>query len=206
MVTCHLGGGCTVAAIKGGQAIDTTATFGTCGGIPMGTRAGDVDSGVLLHLLEQCGYSVADLRDLLYRQSGLLGVSGISADMRDIAKAAEANNPRAHLARNMFAYAIRKIIGAFAAALEGLDAIVFTAGIGENDSGLRALVCAPLAWMGVHLDEEGNESRGRETVISAENSPVKVLVIPTNEELMIAREAATLVGYSKPEGARGIEE
>ncbi len=193
-VTCHMGNGVSLTAVRGGRSVDTTLGFGTMCGVPMGTRAGDVDPAIILHLIDQLGMSSAEVHDLLYRRSGLKGLGGQTPDMRDVEAAAAAGDPRARLALDVFCHAARKYVAALATSLEGrLDAVVFTAGIGENSPATRAGVCRGLEFMGVHLDPSRNEVRGREAVVSAGSSPVAVLVVPTNEELMIALETQRVV-------------
>ena len=193
LVTCHLGGGSSITAVKGGIAWDTTATFGTCTGMPMGTRSGDIDLGVVLDLLTSKGKSAQEVSDLVYKESGLLALSGASADMAELERLEEQGHEGARLARDYYAYTLKRFIGSFAAAMDGLDGIVFTAGIGENDGALREKVCRDLAWLGVRFDAEKNKLRGAETLISGADSAVAVLVIPTNEELAIALEVAELL-------------
>jgi acetate kinase len=193
LVTCHLGGGSSITAVKGGIAWDTTATFGTCTGMPMGTRSGDIDLGVVLDLLTSKGKTAEEVSGLLYTESGLLALSGVSADMAELERLEAQGHGGARLARDYYAYSLKRFIGSFAAAMDGLDGIVFTAGIGENDGALREKVCRELAWMGVRFDGKKNELRGVETFISSAGSPVAVLVIPTNEELAIALEVAELL-------------
>jgi acetate kinase len=191
LITCHLGNGASLCAVRDGKCIDTSMGLTPMEGLVMGTRSGDVDPGLLLHLLRAEGYSADSLDDLLNNQSGLKGLAG-SGDVRDLTKAAEAGDPRATLALDVFAYRARKYIGAFAAALEGLDAIAFTAGIGEHSALVRSKICATLAWLGVRLDEAINQRPGAGDVcISAAGAPVAVWIIPTDEESQIARETAT---------------
>lgn len=193
MISCHLGGGCTITAIAGGKAVDTTATFGTSGGLPMGTRAGDVDLGLVFHLMEQEKLSVREVEDLLYRKSGLLGMSGISSDMVEVTRHANEGHERARIARDFFIHSVVKTIGSFVAVLQGVDAIIFTAGIGENDAPLRAAVLDRLGWLGVRVDPAQNALRGQDARISTTDSQVHALVVPTDEELMIAREVLEVV-------------
>lgn len=191
LITCHLGGGCTMTAVAGGKAVDTTATFGTSGGLPMGSRAGEVDLGLVFHLMKNHNLTVEQMEDILYRKSGIMGLSGISADMVEVTRHARAGNERARLARDFFVHSIVKTIGAFAAVLKGVDGIVFTAGIGENDTELRAEVASQLAWLGVDLlPAVNNAARGSEAIVTSIQSRVAVLAIPTDEEMMIAREVA----------------
>jgi len=162
-------------------------------GVPMGTRAGDIDTCVAQFIMNKYNMNIDEMLNILNKKSGVLGVSGVSSDFRDLEKAAEEGNARAQLAEEKFAYEVKKYVGAYAAAMGGVDAIIFTAGVGENDKGIRAMVCDGLEYMGVKLDPAANDVRGKETVISAADSKVKVLLIPTNEELMIATDTAAIV-------------
>jgi len=194
IVTCHLGNGCSVTAVRNGKSVDTSMGFTPLEGLVMGTRSGDIDPSIIFHMIDKEKLTAREIEDLLNRSSGLLGISGVSNDVRDIQKKADGGNVRARLALEIFAYRTRKYIGAYAAAMGGLDAIVFTGGIGENDPRIRSMICADLEFIGVKLDGELNAiaSEGAE-VISSSDSPVKVLVIPTNEELVIAMETLRLV-------------
>lgn len=194
MVSCHLGSGSSICAIKYGKSVDTSLGFGTLSGIPMGTRTGDIDPCVITYLQRKLDLDSETLDELLYKQSGMKGVAGYS-DMRDVEEHALNHDPASELAMHIIAYSTKKYIGAYAAAMGWLDAIIFTAGIGENDPILRAMVVDGLDYMGVELDELANHAvkRGEEAIISAQNSRVKVLVIPTNEELMIARDTYELM-------------
>lgn len=190
-VSCHIGNGVSFAAVKDGRSVDTTLGFGTMCGVPMGTRAGDVDPVVVLHLMDVLGMSTKDVHQLLYFESGLKGLSGLSSDMRDVIRAVAAGNPRARLALGVFAHAARKHIAALATDLGGeCDALIFTAGIGEYSRESRWLICEGLRVLGITLDEERNRVQGEEAIISSPSSRVPVLVVPTNEELMIALETA----------------
>jgi acetate kinase len=198
-VTCHMGGGVSLAAIRGGKPVDTSVGFGTMCGVPMGTRAGDVDPAVILYLLEQEGLSYREVYRLLYHESGLKGLSGVSSDVREIEDAARRGNRRAELALRVFAHAARRWIAALAVSLEDrLDALVFTAGIGVNAPQLRWMICSGLGLIGVYLDRERNTAVGREAEISAAESKVRVLVIPTDEEWMIAEETRALLSGEEP--------
>lgn len=193
IITVHLGNGCSMAAVKGGRSVDTTMGFGPLNGLVMGTRSGDIDPSIIFYLVNQLGYSLDQVNHLLNKQSGMQGLTGFS-DMRDIIKAKTAGNEQADLAYEMYAYRIKKYIGSYAAVLNGLDAIVFTAGVGENDSALRRMVCTEMDFLGIHLDGEKNEQRsGKFREISKVNSPVKILVIPTNEELEIVKQCFALL-------------
>jgi acetate kinase len=189
VVVAHLGSGASLCALRGGRSLDNTFGFTALDGLCMGTRPGALDPGVILHLMQGMNLSAADIETLLYRKSGLLGISGISNDMRDLLGSQE---PGARLAVDYFVYRAIKEIGALTAVLGGLDALVFTAGIGERSVEIRRRICEALAWLGVHLDSHANASNS--TVISAAESKASVLVIPTNEELMIARHTGRLLG------------
>lgn len=195
IVTCHLGNGSSITAVDGGVSVDTSLGFGTVPGVIMGTRSGDVDPTLVLHIMEQENLSAANMSHILHKESGFLGLSGISSDLRDIEEAMEKGNERATLVVEMLAYGIAKFIGAYAAAMRGLDCIVFTAGIGENSPLIREKVCDYLEFLGVLCDKDKNGAmiRGNEGEISGGASRVKVLVIPTNEELVIARDTYRLV-------------
>ena len=193
IITCHLGNGSSVAAVDGGKSVDTSMGFTPLAGLPMGTRSGDLDAGILQYLMNKYGMNIDEMLNILNKKSGVEGLSGVSSDFRDLEKAAEEGNARAQLAEEKFAYEVKKYVGAYAAAMGGVDAIIFTAGVGENDKGIRAMVCDGLEYMGVKLDPAANDVRGKETVISAADSKVKVLLIPTNEELMIATDTAAIV-------------
>lgn len=193
LITLHLGNGCSMAAISGGRSVDTSMGFGPLSGLIMGTRSGDIDPSVIFHLLGQEGYTLEQTSTLLNRQSGMKGLTGHS-DMRDIGKAINEGNEEAALAYELYAYRIKKYIGAYAAVLNGLDALVFTAGVGENDAAIRARICSELEFLGIQLDEEKNQQRSKELrEIHTVDSEVKILVIPTNEELEIARQCYTLL-------------
>ena len=195
IVTCHLGNGSSITAVKGGKCIDTSMGLTPLDGFIMGTRCGAVDPSVITYLQQKEGWTPAETDTILNKKSGVLGVSGVGSDDRDVS-AAEANgNERAHLARSIQKYQVRKLIGSYVAAMDGVDAIVFTGGIGENTIDLRADVCNNLSYLGVELDAEANEimRRGKEGEISTANSKVKVYVLPTNEELVIARDTKAIV-------------
>ncbi len=193
IITCHLGNGCSIAAIKAGKVIDTSMGLTPAEGLVMGTRSGDLDPAILLFLMRQQGWSPDEVDDLINKKSGLLGVSGISNDMRDIEAAIADGNHRAELALQIFVYRLKKYIGAYAAAMNGLDAVVLTGGIGENCPNVRLRICSGLDYIGVQIDPSINASAKGECDISGGKGSVRVLVIPTNEELMIARETAELV-------------
>lgn len=198
MVVCHLGNGVTVDAVQGGCSVDTSLGFGTFGGIPMGTRSGDFDPAIVFHLVKTLGMSIEDVEKMCYTQSGLLGLSGLSNDMREILAAASSGDTRCRLALDSFVYNIRKTIGAYAAAMNGLDVLVFTAGIGEHSAAIRSRVCSGLGVLGVAIDEPINAIAGPELPnITAANAGVTTLVIPTDEERMIATEVRALVSRRK---------
>lgn len=194
IVTCHLGNGCSMAAIEGGRVIDTSMGLTPVEGLVMGTRSGDLDPAILVYLARRLDASVSDIDRIINKESGLQGISGLSSDMRDIEEAAAKGHARAELALAVFCYRIRKYVGAYAAAMGGLDAIVFTAGIGENSPVIRERVCRDLGFLGVDLDETKNAGeRGRAVDLATASSRVRVLLIPTNEERMIARETMRIV-------------
>ena len=195
IITCHLGSGASVCAVRDGQSIDTSMGLTPMEGLVMGTRSGDVDPGLVLYLIRTAGMTAGEVDDLLNNQSGLRGMSGLSADVRDLEQAASEGNERAKLALEVFAYRARKYIGSYLAAMTGADAIAFTGGIGENSSAVRGAICAGLSWLGVELDAERNAAHtaAREGRISAESSRVAVYVIPTNEELLIARDTSFML-------------
>ena len=193
IVTCHLGNGCSLAAVKNGKSVDTSMGFTPLAGVMMGTRSGSIDPSVISFLIEQHGYTIEEVDELLNKKSGVLGISGVSSDFRDVLAAGESGNERAKLALEIFYYKVRTQIAAYAGAMGGIDVIVFTAGIGENSSITRKEILNGLEFFGFELDEEKNEIRGKIQEISTEDSRVKVYVVPTNEELMIARDTAKLV-------------
>lgn len=192
VIVAHLGSGASLCALKEGKSVDSTLGFTALDGLCMGTRPGALDPGVVLHLFQGLKLSTKEVETLLYKKSGLLGISGISNDMRDLLGRSE---PEAQLAVDYFVYRITKEIGALAAVLGGIDALVFTAGIGENSPEIRRRICAASRWLGIEADETANENRGPE--ISTANSKVSVWVIPTNEELMIARHTGSLLGLAR---------
>ena len=194
LISCHLGNGSSVTAIDGGKSVDTSMGFTPLAGLPMGTRSGDIDAGILEYLMNKYGMDITEMLTVLNKKSGVQGVSGVSSDFRDLEEAFEKGNERAGLAVDMFNYGVKKLIGAYAAAMGGVDAIIFTAGVGENSASQRMAIASGLGFMGVKMDEDANKVRGEERVISAPDSKVTVLLIPTNEELMIAMDTAALVG------------
>jgi len=200
IITCHLGNGCSMAAVDRGKSVDTSMGFTPLEGLPMGTRCGDIDPSIVFIIAEKEGLDLTEVGEILNRKSGLLGISGVSNDVREIRSAAERGNDRARLALQILAYRVRKYVGAYAAVLGGLDVIVFTAGIGENADYVRAEVCRGLEFLGVHLDESRNREPLRwQGVISREDSKVKVLVVPTREELMIARDTLEILQRRRSE-------
>ncbi len=194
IVVCHLGNGSSISAVKNGASVDTSMGFTPLEGLLMGTRSGDVDPGAMQFLMNKENLTIDEMLDVLNRKSGVLGISGVSSDFRDIMKAAAEGNHRAQAALDTFTYRVVKYIGAYAAAMGGIDAIVFTAGVGENDGEMRKKICHQLAFLGIDVNDEANAKRGSEQLISTADSKVAVLVIPTNEELAIARETIALVG------------
>ena len=194
IITCHLGNGSSIAAVDCGKSVDTTMGFTPLAGLPMGTRSGDLDAGIMEYLMNKYGWDMKEMMNVLNKKSGVLGISGVSSDFRDVENAANDGNQQAALALEAFQYSVKKYIGAYAAAMGGVDAIVFTAGVGENDGNTRMGAASGLEYMGVKMDPEANNVRGKETVISAPDSKVKVLLIPTDEELMIAMDTAAIVG------------
>ena len=192
IITCHLGNGSSITAVDGGKSVDSSLGMGTTPGVLMGTRCGDVDASVMLALMEE-HKDIQKVSDIVHKESGVLGVSGLSSDLRDVEDAAKKGNARAKLALDILCYTIKKYIAAYAAAMGGVDAIVFTAGIGENSDIIRAEATKGLCFMGVKVDAEKNKVRGQEAFICADDSRVAVLVVPTNEELVIARDTKTLV-------------
>ena len=194
LIPCHIGNGGSNAAIKDGKCIDTTMGLTPLEGLMMGTRSGDIDAGAVTFIMDKEGLNTTGISNLLNKKSGVLGVSGVSSDMRELEAAVAEGNPKAILAEKMYFYRIKKYIGAYAAALGGVDVILFTGGVGENQASCRAGVCEGLEFMGVKLDAEKNKVRGEEAIISAADSKVKVVVIPTDEELLIASDTMDIVG------------
>jgi len=193
IITCHIGNGASVSAIKGGKCVDTSMGLTPLEGLMMGTRSGDIDASVVTFLMEKLHKTPQEMSDYLNKESGVLGITGISSDMRDIENAAAEGNKRAQLALQMYDYRIKKYIGAYAAAMGGVDIIVWTAGVGENQIGTRLEACSNLEFLGVKMDAEANKVRGKEAIISAPDSKVTVCVIPTDEEIVIARDTMRLV-------------
>ena len=193
VIVCHLGNGASISAVKNGESVDTSMGLTPLEGLIMGTRSGDIDPAIMEFLAHKEGKTIDEIMTILNKKSGVYGMSGVSSDFRDLEKAAKEGNVHAKDAFAVFCYRVAKYIGAYVAAMNGVDAIAFTAGLGENDKNMRRDVCAYLGYLGVALDEEQNALRGRETMISTPDSKVKVLVIPTNEELAIARETVALI-------------
>ena len=194
VIVCHLGNGASVTAVKNGKSVDTSMGLTPLEGLIMGTRSGDLDPGVIEYIAKKEHMTLEEVLKVLNKESGVLGLSGVSSDFRDLAEAMERGNAQAAVAVEAFCYRVAKHIGAYTAALNGVDAIVFTAGIGENAAHIRSMVCEYLGFLGITIDEEKNAVRGKETEISTPDSKVAVFVIPTNEELAIARETAALLG------------
>ena len=192
LISCHLGNGSSITAIDGGKSVDTSMGFTPLAGVPMGTRSGDLDAGILEYLMNKHGYDIDAMLNVLNKKSGVLGISGVSSDFRDLEDAAPKGNQRAQLALDAFEYSVKKYIGAYAAVMGGVDAIIFTAGVGENGPDNRANIVSGLEYMGVKIDREKNNVRGKEVDVATDDSKVRVLVIPTNEELMIAMDTAAL--------------
>ena len=197
LVNCHLGNGSSMSAVKDGKCQDTSMGLTPLAGVPMGTRSGDLDAAVVQFIMNKYNMTADECLNMLNKKSGVLALSGVSSDFRDIEQEADAGNENCALALDKFAYEIRKYIGAYSAALGGLDCLVFTAGVGENSASMRARICQGLEYLGVKLDPEKNNTRGKEAIISADDSKVTVWVIPTNEELMIAQDTAELVNAAK---------
>lgn len=194
IITCHLGNGASLAAVKGGKSVATSMGLTPLEGLVMGTRCGDIDPQIITFLMAKYGLSIQEINHVINKESGVLGISGVSSDFRDIEDAAAAGNERAQLALDVFHDKVRKYIGAYATVLGKVDAVVFTAGLGENGKSSRAEICKNLEFMGIAVDSEKNDIRGKEAIISTDDSKVKVLVVPTNEELMIARDTLALTG------------
>ncbi len=194
IITCHIGNGASVAAIKDGKVMDTSMGLTPLAGVMMGSRSGDIDASAVTYIMDKLGKTPQQMADYLNKESGVLGISGISSDMRDVEAAAKEGNERAKLALQMYAYRIKKYIGAYAAAMGGVDVIVWTAGVGENQTGTRADACEGLEFLGIEIDREKNAAvRSREELISTPESKVKVYVVPTDEEIVIARDTMEIV-------------
>ena len=193
MITCHLGNGSSISAIQNGECLDTSMGFTPLAGLVMGTRCGDIDPAIVTYLMNKEGITATEANNLMNKESGVYGISGVSSDFRDIEDAAADGNERAQLALDIFHDSARKYIGAYATKMGALDVMVFTAGLGENAGLTRSEICKGLEILGIEIDQEANKVRGKETLISTKNSKVKVLVVPTNEELLIARDTKRLV-------------
>lgn len=192
LITCHLGNGASVSAIKRGACLDTSMGFTPLEGLVMGTRSGDIDPAIVTYIREKEGLEQGEANEILNKKSGVLGISGVSSDFRDLEAAAEEGNERALLALKIFAHKVRSYIGAYIAEMNGVDAIIFTAGVGENDISMRDIICNDMGNLGIKLDLVKNKVRGKEMIISRDDSKVKIILIPTNEELMIARDTYRL--------------
>ena len=197
IVTCHLGNGASVCAVDAGVSVDTSMGLTPLEGLAMGTRSGDLDPAVIPFIMEKENLTAAQVLDILNKKSGVLGLSGVSSDFRDLGTAAAEGNELAKSALDVYAYRVAGYVGRYATAMNGIDAVVFTAGIGENDTGMRARVCEYLTWMGVDVDPELNGKRGQALDVSKPGAKVRVMVIPTNEELVIARDTVTVCGGLK---------
>ena len=193
VITCHLGNGASIAAIDGGKVVDTSMGFTPLEGLVMGTRCGDIDPAIIDFICDKEGLSLAQMNNVLNKKSGVLGISGVSSDFRDIEAAAKEGNQRAQLALKVYSNKVKFYIGAYMAELNGADAVVFTAGVGENGIAMRSSICTEMEHLGIEISEERNNVRGKETVISKDSSKVKILLIPTNEELMIAKDTYQIV-------------
>jgi len=193
LISCHMGNGSSICAVDHGKSVDTSMGFTPLVGLPMGTRCGQMDMGGVQYIMDKYGYNIDQMLEILNKKSGVLGVSGVSSDFRDLDEAAAKGNERAKLALDMFNYWVAKTVGGYAAAMNGVDAIIFTAGIGENSKSTRAAICEYFGYLGATLDPAANDKRGEDTVISTADSRVKLLVIPTDEELVIARDTKGLV-------------
>jgi acetate kinase len=193
IITCHLGNGASICAVDGGKSVETSMGFTPLEGLMMGTRSGDIDPAIVSFLMEKENLTVSEVNNVLNKKSGVLGVSGVSSDFRDIEAAAKEGNERAQLALEKFAQMVKEYIGSYAAVMNGVDALVFTAGLGENSYEMRSNICKDLSFFGIEINQEKNKTRGEEVDVSADNSKVRILVIPTNEELMIARDTMEIV-------------
>ncbi len=193
IIVCHLGNGASVCAVKDGKSVDTSMGLSPLEGLIMGTRSGDIDPSAMEYIAKKENLDMAGIMKVLNKDSGVYGLSGLSSDFRDLENAANEGNTRAAMARSVFCYRVIKYIGAYVAAMNGVDVICFTAGLGENDAKVRARICENLEYLGIHIDEEANKARGEEVEISTPDSKVKVMIVPTNEELAICRETVALV-------------
>lgn len=193
IITCHIGNGASVTAVKFGKCVDTSMGLTPLAGVMMGSRSGDIDASAVTYIMEKLGLQPQEMAEYLNKESGVLGISGVSSDMREVEAAAAEGNKRARLALEMYAYRIKKYIGAYAAAMGGVDIIVWTAGVGENQTDIRENSCKDLEFLGIKIDTEANKVKGEEAIISAPDSKVTVCVIPTDEELMIAKDTMALL-------------
>jgi len=194
IITCHLGNGASITAVDGGKSVETSMGFTPLEGLAMGTRCGSIDPAIIAFLMEKENKTIEEVNNILNKRSGVLGISGVSSDFRDLEQAAEKGDYGAKLAIEVFAYKVKKFIGSYSAVMNGVDVIVFTAGLGENSISMRERICSGLDYLGLELDREANNVRGKEAIISKPGCKVKAVVIPTNEELMIARETVKIVG------------
>lgn len=197
IITCHIGNGASVTAVKFGKCVDTSMGLTPLAGVMMGSRSGDIDASAVTYIMEKLGLQPQEMAEYLNKESGVLGISGVSSDMREVEAAAAEGNKRARLALEMYAYRIKKYIGAYAAAMGGVDIIVWTAGVGENQTDIRENSCKGLEFLGIKIDTEANKVKGEEAIISAPDSKVTVCVIPTDEELMIAKDTMALLQKKK---------
>lgn len=193
IIVCHLGSGASICAVKGGRSIDTTMGLTPLEGITMGTRSGNIDPAIIEHIASKEGKSISEIIDILNKKSGVMGISGVSSDFRDLDNGIEEGNKRCEIAMKVFSYQAAKFIGGYVAAMNGVDAIVFTAGVGENNATMRRLTCERLGYLGIAIDDELNKLRGQEVKLSTDDSRVAVYIIPTNEELAIAKETVSLI-------------
>ncbi len=193
IITCHIGNGASMCAVLNGKCIDTSMGLTPLAGLMMGSRSGDIDASAVTYIMEKTGKTPHEMADFLNKESGVLGISGVGSDMRDVEKAANEGHPMARLALEMYAYRIKKYIGSYAAAMGGVDIIVWTAGVGENQISMREMACEGLEFLGIKIDKEANNTRGEEAVISAKDSKVVVCVVPTDEELVIAKDTMELL-------------
>ncbi|MDL2234825.1 acetate kinase [Christensenellaceae bacterium OttesenSCG-928-L17] len=197
IITCHLGNGSSITAVQGGKSVDTTMGFTPLEGVPMGTRCGDIDPAIVTYLMEKNAWSVAEVNAYMNKKSGVFGLSGVSSDFRDLTNAEQEGNARASAALDVFAYRVKRYIGAYAAVMNGVDAVVFTAGIGENDDGMRARIMKNMEYLGIDFDNEINTGcRAKEVELTKPGSKVRVFVIPTDEEMVIARDTARIVAQN----------
>ncbi len=194
IITCHLGNGGSISAIKDGKVVDTSMGFTPLEGLVMGTRCGLIDPAIVLYVMEKENLSASEVNTLMNKKSGVLGISGVSSDFRDLENAMEEGNERAKLSLDVFVHYVKKMIGSYVAVLNGIDVLVFTAGLGENSINVRETICSHMDYLGIELDIEKNKVRGEEKIISKDNAAAKVLVVPTNEELMISRDTKRVIG------------